>query len=158
MPLTYDPADAVTVLPEGEYNAVLEKYEEKLSKKGNQMGVLTWKVFDDASERTPFVTDYIAVPAFVWKLKKLAKSLGREQDFKDGKFQPEDFVGTSTRVFIGVDKQEGYDDKNVIESYVAKADDEQAPKFAPAGKGPVDIPFGFLIGMCLSMLSLAGIC
>lgn len=141
MPLTYDPADAVTVLPEGEYNAVLEKYEDKVSGKGNQMGVLTWKVFDDASERTPFVTDYIVLPTFTHKLKRLAKSLGKEEDFRNKSFQPEDYVGTSTRVFLKVEKQEGYDDKNIIGHYVARANGEEAPKFAPAGKGPVHVPF-----------------
>jgi hypothetical protein len=44
-------------------------------------------------------------------------------------------------VFLKVEKQEGYDDKNIIGHYVARANGEEAPKFAPAGKGPVDIPF-----------------
>lgn len=142
--ITYDPKDAVQTLPAGEYNAVLEKYEEKLSKKGNQMAVLTWKVFDANSDRTPFVTDYIVFPAFTFKLKKLAKSLGKLADFESKVFQPEDYVGASTRVFLDVESQEGYDDKNVIGNYLPLAEDSvPAGKFAKPADGPKDsdIPF-----------------
>lgn len=138
--MKYDPKDAVTVLPAGEYNAVLEQYEERLSKKGNEMGVLTWKIFPEGSNSTPFVTDYIVVPQFTWKLKKLAKALGREQDFKDAKFQPGDFVGSSVKLILEIQQSDGYDDKNGVETYVPLPEGESSPKFAKAGPN-VDIPF-----------------
>jgi len=142
--LNYNPKDAVQVLPEGEYNAVLEKYEEKVSQKGNQMGVLTWKVFPDNSNATPLVTDYITLPMFTWKLKRLAQSLGKEEDFKAGTFQPGDYQGTSTRLFIEVQSNEGYEDKNGVKTYVKQGHvaSESKPQFAPDGAIKDDqIPF-----------------
>lgn len=143
MALPYDPKDAVLVLPEGEYNAVLEKYEEKVSKKGNDMMVLTWKIFPSDERPGLLVTDYVVLPSFTWKLKKLANAMGRLKDFENQAFQPEDYVGQSVRVALTIDKQEGYDDKNAIGSYLPQAG-ESVPvsKFAKEDKAKdKDIPF-----------------
>lgn len=162
MAIAYDPKDAVLVLPEGEYNAVLEKYEEKVSKKGNDMMCLTWKIFPSDERPQSLVTDYVVLPAFTWKLKKLAASLGRLKDFEDKVFQPEDYVGASTRVMLKIDKQDGFDDKNAIGGYIAASkDDAPASKFAKDDKEfpkDPDIPFSWLIGFIVSSISLMGIC
>ncbi len=142
MALTYDPKDAVTVLPEGEYNVVLEKYEEKISKKGNDMMVLTWKAFPADNRPPAFVTDYIVFPSLTFKLKKLAKAMGKMGEFEAKTFQPEDYVGASVKAFLKIDTQEGFDDKNAIGDYLPLADDAvPAGKFAPASKKDEDIPF-----------------
>lgn len=137
----YNHKDAVTVLPEGEYNAVLEKCEKKESKKGNEMAVLTWRIFPEGSGATPLVTDYIVFPAFTWKLKRLAQSLGREDDFKSERFQPGDYIGSSTRVFLEVQQSDDFDDKNGIKTYVAAKDGAVSPKFAPPSEKDAEIPF-----------------
>ena len=132
MAIAYDPKDAIMVLPEGEYNAVLKKVEEKQSKAGNDMCVLTWEVHPEDARPAVLVSDYIVFPAFTFKLKRLAQSMGKLQEFEDKTFQPEDYQGSSTRVFLRVAKQDGYDDKNEIKSYVAPTEPRSKPWIAAA--------------------------
>lgn len=151
MAITYDPKDALMVLPAGEYNAVLKIVEEKVSQAGNNMAVLTWEVHPEDSRPTILVTDYIVFPKFTFKLKRLAKSMGKLEDFENKTFQPEDYIGSSTRVLLEVVQSDGYDDKNGIKSYVTKSEKpweaaakapHKDPSFAPDEKvDPSLIPF-----------------
>ncbi len=128
MAIAYDPKDAIMVLPEGEYNAVLKTVSETESKKtGAPMFVLTWEVHPDDARPTCLVTDYIVMPKFTFKLKRLAISMGKLDDFEKQLFQPEDYIGSSAKVFLEVQKNDGYDDKNGIKSYVSPAVERERP-------------------------------
>lgn len=123
MPIQYDPKDAAAcwpdVGPDGkpfEYTAQLDTVEEKQSKKGNDMLVCGMTVWHPDG-RTQSITDYIVVPAAVFKLKQMAKALGRLADFEAGLFQPEDHLGATFNVTLAIEQQEGYDDKNKIGKY-----------------------------------------
>jgi len=143
MGMKYNPADAVNILPAGEYEAVLAKVEDKTSKKGNEMQVLTWQVFA-ADGKCVNVTDYIVNPSTLFKLKKLAKAVGRLPEFEAGAFQAEQVVDCNIIVDVGIDSQPGFDDKNVIGNY------KVLPTTTPAAAKPREkaaigdeIPFGW---------------
>lgn len=128
--LTYDPKDAVRTWDEGEYDAVLSHVEEKQSKAGNDMYELVFTCYDGDEERV--IRDYVVIPKFVWKLKRLAQAFGVEKTFDDGKFNPEDFIGHGLRVALVVRKQEGYDEQNQITKYMPKDSSKGAVKNASA--------------------------
>lgn len=127
MAITYNAKDAVRVFDAGEYDAILEKCIEGTSKAtGNPMLTLTWKVHCEETNRSQLVTDYIVVPAMVWKIKKIAVAFGKLKEFEDERFQPEDYTGWSCRLTLKVEKQDGFDDKNGVAGYKPMA--QQAPK------------------------------
>ncbi len=140
MGLAYDPKDAVSTMPAGEYEAVLTAVEDKMSKNNNPMQVLTWTVYTpDGKSRK--INDYIVVPATLFKLKNLAKAVGRLKEFEAGAFQAEQVVDCNILVEVGIDSQPGYDDKNVIGKYKAIPVGAKPPR-EKAAVGE-DIPFGW---------------
>lgn len=135
--IKYDPNDAVLCWPEGEYRATLETVEEKTSKADNPMYVLTFQAYN--GDDSIFVTEYVVIPKFVWKLKRLASALGVLTMFENGSFDPEAFIGHSLTVELTIEKQEGFDDKNRIGKYVPKqAGSTTKPKEKDLSK-PVDM-------------------
>jgi hypothetical protein len=119
MPITYNPKDAVRVWPEADYQAVLEKVEDKTSKEkldgsgGNPMQVLTWTVYNDAG-KTQTIQDYIVIPAALFKLRQLAIALGKRAEFDAGKFQADDQIGCNVMAHLTIEENPGFDDKNKI--------------------------------------------
>jgi hypothetical protein len=170
MALNYSPRDAEKCLPTGDYQASLKTCEEKTSKAGNPMAVLTWEVYPDDQRPPVLVKDYVVLPDGTWKIKRLAQALGKEPDFKTGHFQPEDQIGCSILLELRVEQQEGFDDKNAVKAYkplakaepatgtarvtteahgavrkqwqalAAKSQQDKAPAFAPDEKEE-DLPF-----------------
>lgn len=129
MPLEYNPKDVANCVPAGEYDAELVKVEDKVSQtSGNPMQVWTFRVFAD---REIFVTEYVVVPQTTFKIKQLAKALGREADFNAGRFQAEEHVGAGVKLDLTVESQQGYEDKNKVGKIKAAAPDN-APAAAPA--------------------------
>jgi hypothetical protein len=188
MALTYYPKDAEKCLPAGDYQASLKHCEEKNSKAGNPMAVLTWEVYPDDSRPPVLVKDYIVLPDGTWKIKRLAQALSKETEFKNGFFQPEDEIGCSVLLQLKVEQQDGFDDKNAVKAYKSMGDKtksatetnriankagssvkEQWQRIAAKSEEDVqpnfapaqdteDIPFGWLIGFALIALSMAGFC
>lgn len=115
--MNYNPADATECLPGGDYEAVLTKTEERQSKKGNDMIDLTWTVFQADTGRTFLVHDYIVNPSTLFKMKHLAKALGKTHEFKAAAFQPADYIDHHVTLQLGIKSQSGFDDKNVIDRY-----------------------------------------
>lgn len=109
----YDPAKAVSCLPEGEYEATIDKAEETTSKAGNDMVVLELLVYDGS--RSYRLKEHI-VEENLWKLKKIAKAVGSEEAFASGEFNPSDYVGRNLRVALTVKEDEKYGDQNQIKS------------------------------------------
>lgn len=135
MALNYDPKDAVQVWPAGDYNATLSKVEEKTSKSsGNEMEVWTWEVFNEDG-RTQIISDYVVMPAATFKVKQLARALGREEEFEQSQFQAEDNIGADVVVELVIESSTGFDDKNKAKKYKAAQATPaapSAPQTAPA--------------------------
>lgn len=142
MPVDYNHKDASSVWPVAgpdnkplEYQAVLQKVEDTTSKRkpdgsgGNPMQVWTVDVYNaDGAKRT--LKDYVVIPGATFKIKQLAKALGKEAEFKANKFQADDHLGASFVVTLIIEEQEGYDEQNKLGKYLA-------PRKAAAG---ADLP------------------
>lgn len=120
MPIDYDPKQAAGCWPPGDYDAVLEKVEDKVSKSsGNDMQVWTLKVYNsDGQERT--VWDYVTASA-AFKIRQLAEALGLKREFEAKNFQADDHAGANLRVELTIESQDGYDDKNKVKRYLPAA-------------------------------------
>ena len=156
--LEYDPKDARKTLPDGRYEAELIKCEEKTSKAGKPMVELTWRIYPNDHPSVQ-LRDWVAIPSGVWKLEKMAKAWGKEDEFKNATFNPEHhlnetlFVKLKTRSDDKYGEQNtiaGYEGKEKSESFIAPALREQirraeqpvTPKFAPDDAiHKEDIPF-----------------
>jgi hypothetical protein len=121
--MEFNPKDAETntvQLADGIYDAECIDGKEEISKAGNDMMVLNWKVFGQNGESVR-VRDYIVSTA-PWKAAQAMKSCGMEYD-KDAKkvvIEAGDFVGKSARVLIAKDG-----DYNKIKSYVAAVEKKE---------------------------------
>ncbi len=138
---TYDPIteeqamrERYQLLPDGEYDGVIEKAEARVSGSGNPMIDTTITVYDKQG-RTHSIRDFLVfTPNMQWKAIHCAKSCGLEKEYEEKKFCPEIMVKKNVRVLLGsqtgkvipTEKLNGkapgalYPDKNVIEDYLAR--------------------------------------
>lgn len=146
MGLNYNPEDANKTWPDGEYPAVLEKVEQKTSRLkpdgggGHPMEQWTFRVYHPEG-KDQLIEDYVTIPACTWKIKQLAKALGKDADFKAGTFQAEDHIGAGLTAELITEESVGFDDKNKIKKVKAKA--SAGPTTAPTSQprkqqGPAD--------------------
>jgi len=137
--MQYNPKDAITVWPAGEYEGVLTSCEETVSKKGNPMLKIVWTIFNQAG-RSRKVDDYIVNPGTLYKLKKVAKALGKLREFEEASFQLQDYLDCHLILDVGIEQHPGFDEKNVVGSYKTPSPD--MPMRLPAAKtDEEDIPF-----------------
>lgn len=121
MPISYRPEDAVMCWPEAEYDVVLKKVEDSTSKtSGNPMQVWTWEAHHNDG-RTQLISDYVVIPAATFKIKQLARALNKEDEFKAGKFQADNYIGCCVTAELNIESQPNYDDKNKIGKLKVKA-------------------------------------
>lgn len=146
MGFNYDPEDASSAWPEGEYDASLEAVTDGVSKSsGDQMQTWALRVYH-SDGRDMMVKDYI-VRATVFKIASLAKAIGKESEFKAKRFQAGDNIGASVRVKLKIDEgKDGYPDKNKIVSYLPyRTAEKPAPARTaapvPAASKDEDAPF-----------------
>lgn len=124
------------LVKDGEYQAVIDKADARVSSSGNNMIDLLLSVYDDQGHPHP-VRDFLVFTAnMMWKAIHCADSAGLLKEYEDRKFCPELIQGKTVRVIvksqqgteIPMDKLNGkpigsrYPDKNVVEDYVKKAD------------------------------------
>lgn len=122
--MDYNPEDATQVWPavmDGKpiaYDAELLKVEETTAKSsGNPMEVWTVKVYDPEG-RSKTIVDRVVVPAATWKIKQLAAALGQQAAFQSRHFQAGDNIGAGFKVNLRIEKQDGFDDKNTVGTYI----------------------------------------
>lgn len=142
MAIPYNPKDAVQCLPAGIYRAFLKSVSEEKSKSGRDMYVCGWSIVRGDGEM-PF-RDWVVLPEFTWKLKRMAKAFGAEKEFDKGKFDPMDYIGKSADLELSVESDdEG--DQNRIKRWSKPEGAAQKPAKAPVAEhGEVadeDIPF-----------------
>lgn len=141
----YNPKDAESCLPEGEYEATVNSVTEGESKtSGNPMLTVGFAVYPPAGGERK-VNDYIVNPSTLFKMKKIARALGEEDDFKAGTFDLADHIGANLTLVLDVQQQDGFDDKNNVKDYkplarrtVASGTRKAAPAETIEDK---DIPF-----------------
>jgi len=140
--IDYDVKDAVNpfVFPAGEYDAELLECQEKVSKADNPMYELKWRIFGDNGQNMQ-LTSYIAFPKMTFQLKRLAQARGKLKEFEKNKFNPADFIGSSVRLVLKVEKPKvtGLDEKNAVAGYLPI--DGEKPKLPDNPVVDSDIPF-----------------
>ena len=143
--MKFDPAAAVTLIPDGEYDAEIVSAEETKSKKGNDMWKLAVKVWTGGGGPR-VIFDYIVNPGTIYKLKQLASALGKRDLFDSGDMGTQEVTGESVRVSIKTetDKTGQFEDKNVVARYLPQSAGVTHSQNGTASKGGVDdeeIPF-----------------
>lgn len=142
MGFNYNAKDAVQCLPEGDYDATIVSAEEAKAKTGAQMIVVKYKVYTPDGREVP-LTDRIVLPAFTWKLKKIAKAIGKADKFEDGTLGPDDLFNENVKLSLKVEEQQGYEPQNQIKSIgsssLAVSRPTRATTAAPMTED--DIPF-----------------
>lgn len=132
--LNYNPKDANECWPCGEYEACLRGVMNGTSKtSGNEMETWTIEVFNDDG-RKQVIKDYVTSPGGTFKIKQLAAALGKNDEFKDGTFQAEDYIRANFRVDLKVEAQDGFDNKNRIAKFKPSTSSTPAAN-APTGNG-----------------------
>ena len=122
-----------SLLPDGEYDATVERFEGKISKSGNRMIEFSLNVYDKEG-RPHELRDYIAfTPKMAWKLRHHCESGGMKEAYENRTWRPQLSVGKNFRVLIKtdpgqeipIDKLKGkppgsrYSDKNAIDDWLA---------------------------------------
>lgn len=121
----------MNLLPEGEYGFEISGAEEKISKAGNEMIVLTVRIFKpDGSFQ--IITDYL-MEALAFKLRHAADACGLTHEYETGILAAENFIGKTgmLKLKIQKDKNGEYPDKNTVGDYIVPKDG--APAVKPKG-------------------------
>jgi hypothetical protein len=117
--MRYDPKAAVACLAAGVYDASIEKMEESTTKeRGLPMIVVTFRIYADAGERT--IKEWIVMPDFAWKLKRIAKAIDKLPAFESGVFKASDYEGEVLAIDLIVEESEDFGDQNRIKGYQPK--------------------------------------
>jgi Protein of unknown function (DUF669) len=102
--------------PKGAYDFEVAGAEDSTSKKGNEMIVLDLMVFDRNGTRRN-MKDWL-VESLPVKLKQACEATGLHAAYANGNVTSYDFVGRTGRLMLGIEKQEGYEDRNKVTGYV----------------------------------------
>ena len=130
------------LLEDGEYEAVIEKAEARLSSTGNNMIEVHLNVYDATGKPNPIRDYWVFTPNMMWKAIHGSDSAGLAKEYEERKFHPDMLPGRNVRVILGLqrgneipaDKLNGkppgsrYPDKNVVQDYVKKADQKAVSK------------------------------
>ncbi len=123
--------------PEGEYSFEVIEAKDSVSKKGNEMIVLSLRLFDnDDADRSRTINDYLmdSIPA---KLRQICVAGGLQGKYESGTILASDFIGIcgTLKLKIQHDKTGQYAAQNSVGSYVVnKGDNDHGiPAGHPAG-------------------------
>ncbi len=120
------------LLPDGEYEAVIDKSEDKISSSGNPMMDMHLSVYDKEG-RTHSVRDFLVfTKGMMWKVIHCAESAGILSEYESKKFCSATIHGRNVRVRVVTEKGSlipdeklngkapgaRYPDKNKVEDYV----------------------------------------
>ena len=106
------------LFPDGEYAFDILTAEEKTSKAGNEMLVLTLKVFGPEG-KTKLVNDYLMDGTMAFKLRHCAVATGNEEHYTAGNLEPAQFIHKTGHVVLKTRAAKGdYAAQNVIADYV----------------------------------------
>lgn len=117
-PKTETEIQEMGLLAAGECSFEIMEAEDKISKSGNEMIVLTVQVFE-ASGRSKYIDDYL-LDAIPHKVRHISEACGLLDKYEAGELHAIDFVSKTGHCKVGIqkDKTGAYPDKNVIRDYV----------------------------------------
>jgi hypothetical protein len=125
------------LLPEGQYEAVVKRAEEKVSKSGNPMIELIVTCFTVTGAKVDVFDYLLSTDDWAWKVRHFCESAGLE--WAGGSLNDHQCVDRNVRVNLSIKKQAGYPDKNSVADYLPR------PTFAvnAVNRAPEDddIPF-----------------
>ena len=116
------------MLPEGQYPFEISQAEEKLSKAGNEMIVLTVRVYKPDGTFN-LVTDYL-MESMAYKLRHCAEACGLVERYESGELDETLFVGKTGTLKLGIqkDKTGQYADRNSVKDYIVDGEKVSIPK------------------------------
>jgi hypothetical protein len=147
--MKYDPKDASTALPEGQYAASIHSVITTnaeggplTTRNGDPMERLEIEVYPDKGPNRT-ISDWITAKSAAWKYRGLAKAIGFYDAWKLGTFEPSDHIGANLTVELTVEESEQFGDRNTIKSYLPPATTASASRASSESLGikDDDIPF-----------------
>jgi hypothetical protein len=143
------------VWPKGNYDFEIVGAEDAISKAGNEMIVLDIHAFDQHGNRKT-LKDWL-VDTVPIKMHNVCHATGLHALYARGNVNAFDFVGRTGRLTMGIQKQDGFEDRNRVLDYIpadthangntarrAPATEARKPAAATVGGGDLDddsIPF-----------------
>jgi len=121
----------MSLLPEGEYDAVVYEAREKTSQAGNPMVELMLTVYGPEGATVTIFDNLVSTPRALWKLRHFMESAGL--DFSRGELLPDDVKDKNVRIHTQIEKQTGFQDKNKVVDYL--------PRDKKAALPDDDLPF-----------------
>jgi hypothetical protein len=123
-----------SLLPEGEYDAVVKISTHRFSQQGNVMADMYLSVFDEAGNSHDVRDFLVFTEKMLWKVKHFCDSAGLEKAYLSEQFNPDMAAQKRVRIKLGIkkgelvpsDKLNGkpfgavYPDKNVVQDYLKK--------------------------------------
>lgn len=114
-----------TLLPDGEYDFHVEKFERAMSKSGNKMAKLTLVVTDGKNKVTVF-DNIVLISSMVWKISSFFGALGMKKRGETVNMNWNEIYGKIGRCnlkLVEYDKNDGSKgQRNEIEGYIYKED------------------------------------
>lgn len=137
MAFHYDPKDAATCLPKGDYDAQLASVEEKKSKSGLDMLLVVWTIPHAGKDHS--VKDYI-LNSTLFKMRNIAVAWGMVQDFEERRFDLAEHINRQIVLRLEVRSDDTYGDKNEIKAYSSAAGSMPIPIRQPVPHVPPPSP------------------
>lgn len=116
--------------PKGAYDFEVASADDATSKKGSEMIVLELMVYDRQGARRT-LKDWL-VETMPIKLKNACEAVGLEGAYDNGNVSSFDFVGRTGKLMLGIERQDGYEDRNKVTGYVPAAPVPASAPRAPA--------------------------
>jgi hypothetical protein len=149
--MRFNPRDAdANLLPEDWYDASIADAVDSVSRKGNSMVVVTFKIYDDRGLQPTIDRYFTNNPSGLGGLRKLCRAVGLSDRFDSGDLNPNELKGKDLRILVKIEEDETgkYPDKNVAAAFearkptTAKEQKETVAEFPHSPTFPNDdIPF-----------------
>ena len=110
------------LFPEGEYSFEILDAEETLSKAGNDMLVLSLRIFENGGENSQRVFDYlVSIDSMIWKIRHFADAIGMLPEYDSGEMLAETLPGRTGKCKIVIQPASGqWDAKNAVKDYLPR--------------------------------------
>jgi len=144
------------LIKEGEYDAIISASKDTISaNSGNPMMDMTVSVFDENGKSHDIRDFLVFTHSMMWKVIHCADSAGLLKEYEDKKLCSESIIGKRVRVKVAIeegneiplDKLKGkapgskYSDKNKVDDYIKKEDQQPLKNNSKAPFGDDDIAF-----------------
>lgn len=112
------------LLSEGIYPFIVREVSPEVSKSNNPMLKVRLGIIDNQGNERSIIDYLLATDEMIFKLKHFCESIGFEEEYSKGSFDPLKAIGRSGSAKIGIQKgnirNDGtlFDDKNSVRDYV----------------------------------------